>query len=79
MRHGSAAEQALVRDAITGRSASNLDAILAAVSDCGGLSATRDRALQYRDLALDALDGTSDGSARDALVRLANLSVERDR
>ena len=45
----------------------------------GGLSATRERAQQYRDAALDCLNGTAGGSAQDALVRLAHLSVDRDR
>ena len=78
MRNGSAAEQALVRNAITQRSAEDLDAIVAAVSDSGGLAATRERAQAYRDRALDSLNGTRAGSARDALVRLAHLSVDRD-
>jgi octaprenyl-diphosphate synthase len=79
LRNGSDAEQALVRKAIAGRSADELDAIVAAVGNSGGLSATRERAQQYRDAALDCLNGTADGSARDALVRLAHLSVDRDR
>jgi octaprenyl-diphosphate synthase len=78
MRNGSAAEQALVSNAITQRSAQDLDAIVAAVSGSGGLAATRKRAQAYRDRALDSLQGTRDGSARDALVRLAHLSVDRD-
>ena len=79
MRNGSATERALVRNAITLRSADDLDAIVAAVSSCGGLSATRERAQAYRDRALDSLNGTRNGLARDALVRLAHLSVDRDR
>ena len=78
MRSGSPAEQSLVRDAISRRSAENLDAILAAVSGCGGLAATRERAQQYQAKALASLDGIRDGSARDALVRLAHLSIDRD-
>ena len=79
MRTGSATEQALVRSAIAQRSAKDLDAIVAAVSGSGGLTATRERAQAYRDRALESLHGTRDGSARDALVRLAYLSVDRDR
>ena len=79
MRTGSATEQALVRSAIAQRSAKDLDAIVAAVSGSGGLTATRERAQAYRDRALESLHGTRDGSARDALVRLAHLSVDRDR
>ena len=78
MQHGSTDEQALVRNAISHRSADDLDAILAAVARSGGLSATRERAQAYRDRALDSLDGTHDGNARDALIRLAHLSVDRD-
>ncbi len=78
MRNGSAAEKALVRNAITNRSADDLAAIVDAVSSSGGLSATRERAQRYRDLALDSLNGTNHGDSRDALIRLAHLSVDRD-
>jgi len=75
---GTPAERALVRDAISQRSAAQIGAITAAVRRCGGLDHTRDRARHYRDLALDRLAVLPAGAARDGLERLARLSVDRD-
>lgn len=79
MQHGSDQEKALVRHAITERSAENLADIVNAVTAGGGLAATRARAEHYRDLSLTSLDTIAQGPARDALVRLAHMSVDRDR
>jgi octaprenyl-diphosphate synthase len=79
LRHGSTEEQALVRAAITGRDASQLQAVIAAVRRCDGIAATRAQALAYRDRALANLEQLADGPPRAALERLARLSVDRDR
>jgi octaprenyl-diphosphate synthase len=79
LRHGSAAEQALVREAITGRSAERLGEVLSAVRHCGALEYTRERAGHYHDLAMRALDGLPAGSARDSLQQITHQSIHRDR
>jgi len=78
MQHGTPEEQALVRHAITERSAENLPEILTAVTRGGGLSVTRAAAEHYRELALHSLAAVPAGPARDTLVALARMSVERD-
>ncbi len=79
LQQGSADEQALVRQAITGKCADRIDAIVAAVERCGALDYTRQRARHYRDLALAALEPLPPGASRDAMARIAHLSVDRDR
>lgn len=75
---GTGEEQQLVREAITGKSAEHLDGVIAAVQRCGALDYCRQRAREHRDLALDALDCLPAGTTREALQRLAGLSVDRD-
>jgi octaprenyl-diphosphate synthase len=79
LRHGSAAEQALVREAITGKSAERLDQVLRAVRRCGALEYTRVRAGHYHDLAMTALEALPEGGARDSLRQITRQSVHRDR
>ena len=79
LAHGTADEQAVVYKAITQKTAADIDQVLTAVTRCGALDYTRERARHYRDLALDELDGLETGSARDALEQVTALSVDRDR
>jgi len=78
LREGDADARALVRHAISAKSAGELDAVLAAVQRCGSLDYTRQRARHYHDLALDALAELPAGPARAALEQLTALSLERD-
>jgi octaprenyl-diphosphate synthase len=78
LRTGDPTERAVVRDAVTGRSAEQLDAITAAVNRCGALDYTRTRARHYHDLAINKLAVLPAGKARDALARLTRLSIDRD-
>lgn len=78
MREGSATEQTLVREAITGKTAERIDDIVAAVQRCGGLDYTRACARHHRDLALAGLAQLPAGDARDALAQIAELSINRD-
>ena len=78
LQHGSDDEQALVREAISCKTGAKLPEILAAARRCGALDYTRERAHHYRDLALQSLQSCSPGPARDALERLAALSVDRN-
>ncbi|MFK8051068.1 MAG: polyprenyl synthetase family protein [Halioglobus sp.] len=76
--HGNSDCQKLVRTAITSKSAENIDAIIAAVNDCGALDYTRDRAKHYHDLALQSLDLLPASPWREAMTELTALSVNRD-
>ena len=78
LEHGTADEQALVRRAITDKTAAEIDQVLAAVQRCGALNYTRARAQHYHDLALAALDGLTDSAARSAMERVTALSINRD-
>ena len=78
LHSGDPAEQALVRDAITGRTAKKIGAITEAVRRCGALDYTRTRARHYHDLALDNLAVLPVNDARHALERLTRESVDRD-
>jgi octaprenyl-diphosphate synthase len=78
LQHGSDDEQAMVREAISSKTAAKLPEILTAARRCGALDYTRERAHHYRDLALQNLQACAPGPARDALQRLAALSVDRD-
>jgi len=75
---GSPAEQALVREAITARSAERIDDVVAAVQRCGALDFARNRAHQYHDLALAELAPLLDNGARHSLASIAALSIDRD-
>ncbi len=75
---GSAAEQALVRRAITEKNSAQIDLVIAAVKRCGALDYTRERAGHYHDLALQNLMLIPPSDARSALERLTELSINRD-
>ena len=76
---GNPDEQALVRQAITDKSAQHIDAVVAAVQGCGALDYTRRQAQAYHDRALEALQALGDSDARDALAVITDLSINRDR
>ena len=78
LREGTPEEQALVRDAISNKSADKLAEVLAAANRCGALDYTRARAEHYRDLALQHLQACDESPAREALERLAAMSVDRN-
>lgn len=78
MREGTAAEQALIRGAITRKSAARIDDIMAAVQRCGSLAYTRTQARQHHDRALALLRQLPAGTPLAALERITRLSIERD-
>jgi octaprenyl-diphosphate synthase len=78
LNHGEAREQALVRDAITRKSADQLAEVVAAVQRTGALDYCRALAAAHRDKALATLDCLAEGPARKALQDLALLSVDRN-
>jgi octaprenyl-diphosphate synthase len=78
MREGSATEQALIREAITGKSAQRLDEIMDAVRRCGSLGYARAQARHYHDQALAQLGHLPAGTSRGALEQITHLSIHRD-
>lgn len=77
MREGSDAQASLVRESIRAKERERLNDVIAAVKACGSLEYTLDKALKCRDDAIAALDKLPQTAARDALNRLAEISVQR--
>lgn len=78
LKHCNADDQELVRTAITSKSAEHIEAITKAVSQCGALDYTRDRAKHYHDLALKNLDLLPASPWRTAMAEITALSIGRD-
>ena len=66
-----------LRHAIEHGGLDSLDRIVAAIRDSGALERTHERALQHARAARAALAGLADSPHRDALLALADYSVER--
>lgn len=78
MREGTEAEQTLIRNAITAKSAERIDDIVSAVKRCGSLAYTHAQARHYHDLALAQLQSLPASDSRAALERVTHLSIDRD-
>jgi octaprenyl-diphosphate synthase len=78
MREGTHAEQALIRSAITTKSAVRIDEVIAAVKRCGSLAYTRAQAQHFHDQALAQLLQLPTGTSRSALERITHISIHRD-
>lgn len=78
LREGNAEEQALVRKAITDKTAEQITEVVAAVQRCGSLDYTRRQALAYHDLAMEQLQQLPPSIWRDAMERVTHLSINRD-
>jgi octaprenyl-diphosphate synthase len=78
LREGTDDERALVRQAITEKSADQIELVLAAIKRCGSLRYTRTQAQHYHDLALEKLAQVPAGEARTAMEQLTALSIHRD-
>ncbi|MEX2963786.1 polyprenyl synthetase family protein [Microbulbifer sp. TYP-18] len=77
MARGSAAQAALVRDAIERRSADRLSEIVAAIDACGALDYTLEQARNAVDQARNQLGFLPPGDHKTALQQLASFAVER--
>ncbi|HET6656223.1 MAG TPA: octaprenyl diphosphate synthase [Gammaproteobacteria bacterium] len=77
MRHGSAAQARLVREAIEEGRADCLGDITTAIRQTGALDYTRSRAQAEADAALEALSRFPASTYRDALENLARFAVDR--
>lgn len=77
MQHSTDEQAAIIRNAISQKSARELSAITQTVIDCGALQYTHDSAIKHKQLALQALDVLDNSSHKTALQRIAELAVER--
>jgi octaprenyl-diphosphate synthase len=78
LREGTDAQQDLVRNAITNKTAEQLSDILSAAESCGALTYTRETARHYHDLALQRLEHLPAGPVHDALRMLTGISINRN-
>jgi len=77
MKHGSAAERHMIREAVETGSTQNLRSIQLAIETSGGMRYTAERAEREADLAVLALDGLPWSKFKDGLVGLAQFAVKR--
>ncbi|WP_373082909.1 polyprenyl synthetase family protein [Zhongshania sp.] len=77
LKHGSEQHQALVRDAISNKSAAQLDAIVDAVKNCGALEYCQTAAKGYTDAALTSLESLQPSPYRTALEELTEIALSR--
>ncbi|MBD3609197.1 MAG: octaprenyl diphosphate synthase [Gammaproteobacteria bacterium] len=78
MKHGSEAQAALVREAIEQGGLDKLDEVLEAVRSTDAISYTAKAARAEADQAIAALAVVPDSAYKEAMVALANFSVERN-
>ncbi len=80
MRHGTPEQSAMIRTAIEqGNGRHLLEPVLEAMTACGSLEWTRQRAEEEADKAISALQILPDTPWREALIGLAHIAVQRDR
>jgi len=79
LQEGTPAEQALVTAAISERNPAQIDEIVSAVKRCGALDYTLEQAKKHSDMAASALESLSRSPYYEALARLCQLAVKRDR
>ncbi|KGM56887.1 octaprenyl-diphosphate synthase [Lysobacter arseniciresistens ZS79] len=78
IRHADAATATRLRKAIEDGDTDALPAVVEAIHATGGLDYSRQRARDYAELAVDALDGLADNDYVAALRGLAAYAVSRD-
>lgn len=77
MAHGSKSEAEMIKDAIEQGGLDQIDAITQTIQTTGALEYTQKVAREEADLAIAQLALIPDSDYKDALVTLANFSVER--
>lgn len=77
MRHGTAEQAALIREAITSGAAASLDRILEAIETAGSLQYTAALAARHADRAAELLGALPDSEYRSALLGLTEFAVRR--
>lgn len=77
IRHSDETVAARLKEIVREGDASAMPEVLAAIRATGGLEYSRQRAFEYADAAMHALDGLADNEAVAALHGLARYAVER--
>ena len=77
LQNGSAADQQLIRQVIINKDSSQLAQIIEAVHRSKALDKTRRKAEQEKDLAIKAIASIPESNYKQALVSLAQFSVDR--
>lgn len=77
MRHGNADQTLIVRSAIENGGRDQIDAVIDAVHSTGAIAYTARLARQEAEMAADALSNIEPNEYRDALLALAEFSVNR--
>lgn len=77
MRKGSPAEAAVIRDAIENGGRDNIDAVIETIHSNGALTYTADAARIEAEKAADAIKGLPSSPYRDAMLTLAEYSINR--
>jgi octaprenyl-diphosphate synthase len=77
MQNGTAAERDLIRSAIEDDSQSSLDDILTVIESTGALEYTRMRAQEAADVAMESLRDVPESEHKQALLAIAEFSVQR--
>lgn len=77
MQHGNDTEKELVSQAIKEKSAAQLDQIFTAIKRCNSLIYTKNQAENHKNLAIEQLEQLPNNPYKDALLRIAELSIKR--
>lgn len=78
MQHGTSHQRDLVRECIENGETAKFDDILQAITASGALQYSHDKAEQASREAIRAIDALPDSDHKDALIQLAQFSVDRN-
>lgn len=78
MKHGTSAQENLVRHAIEEGGRAEFQTILAAIGNSGALDYTRRQATREAEAACAAISGLPDSQYKSSLLKLADFAVNRD-
>jgi len=78
MKHGTSAQENLVRHAIEEGGRAEFQTILAAIGNSGALDYTRRQATREAEAACAAIAGLPDSQYKSSLLKLADFAVNRD-
>jgi octaprenyl-diphosphate synthase len=77
MQHGTKAQVELIREAIRSGGLEHIDRVIDAIESCGSLAYTSRRASAEAEQAKQALSALPESAYKDAMLVLADFSVER--
>ena len=77
MQKGSAEDKKIIRHAIVEGGLDQLDRISAIIESTGALKYTAEKAREAADLSIEALCGIPDSEYKQALINIAELSIQR--